>query len=572
MGATTVTRVHQVTHIDVTAANTAAQGNDGRITGALQTSSLGTGVATALGNTAGAAGGFATYSALGSGAFASAYSLPAATSSVLGGVKPDGTTISNSSGAISINLNNANTYTATQTFPAASLTLSEHATQAANTIVGNGTGSSASPTALAVPSCSTASSALQWTSGTGFGCATISGGGGTLTAGTTATSGFTAGQLMMSDGSLLQVGTAVSATSLALNGATIGSNFLAVTGSTSLLASSASNIPLIIKGFASQTADLQDWNDSSSNNLLGIGIGNGPPGVSGGQVFIAAGNSSGSGIVFANSGTGAIGFYTGTYMNLSIGGDGATNVNYLNIGVGGAFRPGKVSPLNSDGAGLLAQRNSTTAQGFRSYNTYTDASNYERGVFDWTTNANVLTIGTQNLGTGTARNLKFVVGGASVLDYGVSVSGQFAFPETINAYATVNITNTTSLTGGAGQIYSQIYQGRFITNSNGYISWRSSTTSISGSDDTGISRISAGVIGFGNGTAADVTGTIKLAALLPGVIYSAAGTALPTCAVGLKGQQATVSDATAPTYRGAYTSGGAVVSPVYCDGSSWLTF
>jgi hypothetical protein len=40
--------------------------------------------------------------ALGSGAFASVYTLPAATSSVLGGVKPDGTTITNTAGAISV--------------------------------------------------------------------------------------------------------------------------------------------------------------------------------------------------------------------------------------------------------------------------------------------------------------------------------------------------------------------------------------------------------------------------------------------------------------------------------------
>ena len=39
--------------------------------------------------------------ALGTGAFAATYVLPTATSSVLGGVKPDGTTITNSSGAIS---------------------------------------------------------------------------------------------------------------------------------------------------------------------------------------------------------------------------------------------------------------------------------------------------------------------------------------------------------------------------------------------------------------------------------------------------------------------------------------
>ncbi len=44
------------------------------------------------------------------------------------------------------------------------------AAQAANTVVANVTGSSASPTAFAMPSCSTTNSALQYTSGTGFTC------------------------------------------------------------------------------------------------------------------------------------------------------------------------------------------------------------------------------------------------------------------------------------------------------------------------------------------------------------------------------------------------------------------
>ena len=54
----------------------------------------------------------------------------------------------------------------------------------------------------------------------------------TLTVNTTATSGATAGQLLYSDGSKLQAGGAVLASSLALGGATIGSNALAVTGTT----------------------------------------------------------------------------------------------------------------------------------------------------------------------------------------------------------------------------------------------------------------------------------------------------------------------------------------------------
>ena len=44
--------------------------------------------------------------------------------------------------------------------------------QAANTIVGNATSGSASPTALGIGSCSAAGSALNWTTNTGFGCNT----------------------------------------------------------------------------------------------------------------------------------------------------------------------------------------------------------------------------------------------------------------------------------------------------------------------------------------------------------------------------------------------------------------
>lgn len=46
------------------------------------------------------------------------------------------------------------------------------AAQAANTVVANVTGSSASPTAFALPSCSTSSSAITYASGTGFTCNT----------------------------------------------------------------------------------------------------------------------------------------------------------------------------------------------------------------------------------------------------------------------------------------------------------------------------------------------------------------------------------------------------------------
>lgn len=64
-------------------------------------------------------------------------------------------------------------------------------------------------------------------------------------------------------------------------------------------------------------------------------------------------------------------------------------------------------------------------------------------------------------------------------------------------------------------------------------------------------------------------------AWIPTVIYSAAGTALPTCNSAYKGAELTVSDATAPSYMGAYTSGGAITAQVICSYNgttySWLT-
>lgn len=44
---------------------------------------------------------------------------------------------------------------------------------------------------------------------------------------------------------------------------------------------------------------------------------------------------------------------------------------------------------------------------------------------------------------------------------------------------------------------------------------------------------------------------------------------LPTCNGAIKDGMAVVVDASAPTYRGAVTGGGAVRTPVYCDGTAW---
>lgn len=83
-----------------------------------------------------------------------------------------------------------------------------------------------------------------------------------------------------------------------------------------------------------------------------------------------------------------------------------------------------------DGANAISVSDGTTATSLRVYNTYTNASNYERGALDWTTTANVLTIGTQKLGTGSVRNIQFVVGNTAQADFGITTSGAWTFNAT----------------------------------------------------------------------------------------------------------------------------------------------
>jgi hypothetical protein len=61
-----------------------------------------------------------------------------------------------------------------------------------------------------------------------------------------------------------------------------------------------------------------------------------------------------------------------------------------------------------DAANTLAQRNGVNAQTFRLYNTFTDASNYERGALQW--QSNELQLRVDGAGTGQNRALQIVVG------------------------------------------------------------------------------------------------------------------------------------------------------------------
>jgi hypothetical protein len=91
--------------------------------------------------------------------------------------------------------------------------------------------------------------------------------------------------------------------------------------------------------------------------------------------------------------------------------------------------------LTSYTANILSVANSTTACGFSIFNTRTDASNSESAVFDFTTTANTLTIGTAKLGSGTLRNVVLTGNQVDIAAGGINPS----FRVRGTSYATVYV-------------------------------------------------------------------------------------------------------------------------------------
>jgi hypothetical protein len=141
--------------------------------------------------------------------------------------------------------------------------------------------------------------------------------------------------------------------------------------------------------------------------------------------------------------------------------------------------------LFRDAASVLALRTGTTAQTFRIYNTYTDASNYERGFFRW--NANVLEIGAEKAGTGSNRDFKILTS----VGY-ATFSGYFL---TSNLSATFE-----TVMAGVGTAYSRLDSSGIRTRSSFSIGWVSGTN-VALAADTALSRNAAGVVEVNNGTA-----------------------------------------------------------------------
>lgn len=174
------------------------------------------------------------------------------------------------------------------------------------------------------------------------------------------------------------------------------------------------------------------------------------------------------------------------------------------------------TPFIRDAANTLAQRNGANTQTLRLYNTYTDASNYSRLYLKANNGGGNAQIGFENAGTGAANNLWLL---ASSIVFATQAGTQ-----------------------------------RWSINTSGHFVGQTDNTY-----DIGASGATRPRIGY-FGTRVDAptlrTDTAYTVATLP-----AAGTA---------GRRAYVTDALAPAFLGALTGGGAVVCPVFDNGTAWV--
>ena len=198
----------------------------------------------------------------------------------------------------------------------------------------------------------------------------------------------------------------------------------------------------------------------------------------------------------------------------SFGGDSAINLsaNFSLSWSSTTYNPALAPDLQlyRDAANTLAQRNSTNAQAFRVYNTYTDASNYERGEISWS--GNVLTLGATAAGTGTGRPvllrgspLSFAVGGTPTTVWQITATGHLV----------AGADNTYDIGASGATRPRNLYMGSWI---------RMAVTTVA---------------------------------------------SLPVAATAGAGARMMVSDALSPVFGSAVAGGGAVTVPVYSTGAAW---
>jgi len=156
--------------------------------------------------------------------------------------------------------------------------------------------------------------------------------------------------------------------------------------------------------------------------------------------------------------------------------------------------------LIRDAAGALAQRNGLNAQTFNIYNTFTSATNHERGFLRWS--SNVFQIGTEKgSGGGTARNLEFATDGTS--RWTIDTAGRLYLTGVSSNGGLELRGGWTTFREGTTNHWS-IVSGNITARNAGYFQWSGNSDSSNFSGDTlRLSRSAGGTLLLEAGTSTE---------------------------------------------------------------------
>jgi hypothetical protein len=201
-----------------------------------------------------------------------------------------------------------------------------------------------------------------------------------------------------------------------------------------------------------------------------------------------------------------------------------------------------------------------------------------------------------------ASKIGFAVTGVLKYDFGVTTGsvhtfvGQVNFSNGVNINTSGNVQGVVQLGFSAGTVLKAISNNNVQFGGGDSASPSAQNISIQSviagtSNTAGVNWTIKGSAGTGTGAGGDLlfqvaaagtTGTSQNAfatafsvrntgVIQNNIVFSAAGTPLPTCNGAAEGSRGAVSDALTPTFLTAYVSGGTTHASVYCDGTSWKT-